>query len=211
MTEVELAQKFINYLSDQYEIYKEVPAGGIIDIVAVSGIIKIGVEVKTSLNFDVLEQAFSNKRFCHYSYAAVPFSPNRSFSLKICEDYGIGLLTWNKRDWKGSGIKEDVKPKFNRSVRTLKLEEWMKRSVAGSQNDRMTAFKVTIENMANHILRYPGCSLSDCLKEVDYHWNTFSSAKSCAYQWIRNGVIKEFTLIDNKLQLTEYGKTKYSR
>ncbi len=60
MTEAELAQKFVEYLQDQYELYFEVEG---VDIVAKNGHILIAVEVKTSLNFRVIEQAYKSKVF----------------------------------------------------------------------------------------------------------------------------------------------------
>ena len=199
MKETELAEKFIEYFSD-FEVFKEVPANGIIDFVVKNNIITMAVEVKLSLNFNVIEQAEKNKYYCDYSYIAVPRPKKESFAYRICAILGIGVLVYD--NW---SISETVKPiKNKRSMfYKLKLEDYMKRSIAGSQNDRMTPFKVTIERMVKYISRHPGCTLKECLNNVDFHWSNLTSAKGCVYQWLDKGVIKEFYIENSKLYLSE--------
>ena len=198
MTEIELAEKFIAFFGPEYEIYKEVPGYGIIDIVAKSGPITIAVEVKVRLDFRVIEQAKNNMQYCTYSYIAVPASVRKSFGYQICRDYGIGVLSCRE-----SCINEEVIPKINRKRKyyLLHLEEYMKRSVAGSRNDRITAFKATIERMTLYIKQHPGCTLKECLEKIDFHWGNIYSAKGSVYQWIRRGIITEFKLENGKLIL----------
>lgn len=205
MKETELAEKFIEYFGDA-EIYKEVPGSGIIDFIVVMKPIIISVEVKLSLNFDVIWQAYKNIAYANYSYIAVPYTHKKSFAYKVCRDYGIGVLTYNKNSL-SENIHESVKPRLNRSIYKLKLKPYMMRSVAGSQNERMTPFKNTIENMVTYIRRHPDCSLSDCLNNIEYHWGSFSGAKSCVYAWIRDGVIKEFRIENGKLFLNQKNST----
>jgi hypothetical protein len=202
MKETELAEKFIAYFSD-FEIYKEVPAAGIIDFIVKNGIISMAVEVKLSLNFEVIEQANRNKYYCDYSYIAVPMPKKKGFAFDICAMLGIGVLTYDV-----FGVKEIVKPTRNRRHKfyAIELKDYMKRSVAGSQNDRMTPFKATIENMVRYIEMYPGCTLKQCLENVDFHWSNISSAKACVYKWITEGVIKEFRIENNVLILNDYSK-----
>ena len=199
MKETELAEKFINYFCD-FEVFKEVPANGIIDFVVKNGIVIMAVEVKLSLNFEVIEQANKNKSYCDYSYIAVPRPKKESFAYDICKMLGIGVLVYD--DW---AINETVKPLKNKRHKfyKLKLENYMKRSVAGSQNDRITPFKATIERMVIYISRHPGCTLNECLNNIDFHWSNLTSAKACVYQWIKKGIIKEFKIEKNVLILNE--------
>lgn len=192
MKETELAKYFIDYLSD-YDIYQEVPASGIIDIVAKKGNIITAIEVKKSLNFNVFEQAFNNKRNAHYSYVAVPYARRSSFTINLFKSYGIGILIYNQYGY-DCKIKEIVKPTFNRKILKIKLEEWMKKSVAGSKNDRMTAFKNSIFEIKEQIEKRGGkCLISDILNSrCHYHWASFSSAKSSIIEMCNRGVIKEF-------------------
>lgn len=91
MKETFLAQKFADYLSC-YDLYFEVDYHRCIDIVAIDGKYSIAVEVKTTFNFKVLEQAIYNARNLSFSYIAVPKTKDdMEFQKKLCADYGIGL------------------------------------------------------------------------------------------------------------------------
>ena len=189
--ESDIALPFISFFEDDgYEIYKEVQAGGIIDFVAVKGKIKVGVEVKTSFSFAVMEQAHRNKAWCHYCYVAVPRGKwgVDGFKRGLCEHLGIGVLTLNK--W--GKVQEEVWAHVNRPLLDLKLFDYQKQSVAGSQNDRMTHFKATIEELKQYVVKHPGCTFNECFRELNYmHYNytTPSSAKSCIANYIREGIV----------------------
>lgn len=202
MRETELAEKFIQYFSEGYEIFKEVPSSGIIDFVARSGKTLIAVEVKTRLSFEVIEQAQKNRFSCDYSFIAVPHPKRTHYGYTICSMLGIGVLTYHE---KYNSVYEQVKAKPQKVPHYMRpvLQEFMKKSVAGSQNDRQTAFKNTINAMSTYIKRHPGCTLKECLSNVNYHWSNMSSAKGCVYRWIKEGVIKDFRLEDGRLFLTE--------
>lgn len=207
MTEIELAKEFIAYF-DKYEIYQEVPAYGIIDFVAKQGAITIAVEVKKSLNFDVIKQADGNKNYCTYSYVAVQRPKKQHFGYQICRDYGIGIIAYQEisfGEFDSQYIEEIVKPKMNRKApaHLLNLKDYMKKSVAGSKNDRMTAFKNSIDSMVKYIKRHDGCTLNECLNSFEFHWGNMTSAKSSIYQWIRQGIITEFYLENSKLHIRE--------
>jgi hypothetical protein len=139
MKESDLALKFIEFFNEGYEIYNEVSAGGsTVDFVAYSHPIKIGVEVKLTFSLKVIEQAFYNKNYFNYVYVAVPKGKHRHFVYMICEKLNVGVLEY---DEKRKFVYEAIKPKINRKVSHVKLEDYMKRSVAGSQSDRITAFR----------------------------------------------------------------------
>lgn len=205
--ESDLALKFIAYFSDGYDVYKEVPCGGIIDFVAVCGKVRTSVEVKTSFSFKVIEQALANTHHCHYSYVAVPIESRykHDFQIKLCEMLGVGVLAINKR----GDVKEVAKAKLHRTVKNyIKLHDWMKESVAGSQSDRMTAFKNTVREITNQLRHQDGQHIDAVLSKVKHHWATLTSAKSCIYQWCRSGVIKEFRLEKGKLYIINQDKQK---
>lgn len=203
MKESELALKFIEFFNDQYEVYKEVPvAGSIVDFVAATDLIKIAVEVKLEFGLKVIEQAFYHRTYFNYSYVAVPKAKrghSRHFIYKICRDLEIGVLEYNEIS---DEILEAVKPKLNRRKSKVKLLDYMKESVAGSQYDRITAFSNTIREIVNYLKRrQDGEKMDVVLNSVNFHWNTLSSAKSCIYQWCRKGVITEFRLENGRLYL----------
>jgi len=209
MKETDLALKFIDYFNDTYEVYKEVPTGyGTIDMVAVSGNIRIGVEVKLMLNFKVIEQAYYNKLYFHYTYVAVPKGKQRHFVYMICRQLNIGVLEYNE---KTGEIVEEVSPKLNRKAVKIEFKDYMKQSVAGSQNDRITAFRNTINCIVKSLHRHDGREMKEVLESVTYHWNKLSTAKASLHKWCTKGVIKEFTIKDGKLYLTDYGREYYKK
>lgn len=190
MKEFELADKFIEYFNDGYEVYKEVPAMGIIDIVAKSGPIIIAVEVKMNMNLAVIEQAWNNRIYANYSYVAIPQPQKRNFGYDVCNWHGIGVLEWSNV----GGVVQSARATFNRKIYPPKLADYMKLSVAGSKNDRVTAFKNTINNIVSYLERHNGAKLGDTLKIIEHHWGSFNGAKSCVYHWVKTGVIKEFSI-----------------
>ena len=207
MKESELAQKFIDYFSEGYEIFKEVPGRGIIDIVLRNEDTLTAIEVKNKLSFDVIEQAAGNLPYVNFSYVAVPRPRGMTFAMQVCHKYGIGVLTYENIVFDG-GIHEWIAPERHEIVNGFQLElaDWMKKSVAGSQNERMTSFKYTIENICRYLERNDGAKLQESLENVIFHWSNITCAKSAVYQWIKKGVIKEFELRDGHLFLTEAGK-----
>lgn len=207
MNEIELAEKFIAYFGG-YEIYQEVPALGIIDFVAVAGNIRTAVEVKTTFNWKVFEQAVRNKNYAHYSYVAVPHNKDAHFRERLCKDYGIGLLyfspkpEWVKNIEDYNFISEAVAPRINRSIAKVKLREYMKDSVAGSQNQRITAFGNTINAFKIFLQRNGGkVSIKRVIEDVAHHYGSNTSAKQCIINLCRSGVIKDFNYEDGFLIL----------
>jgi len=209
MKETELAKYFIEYLSC-YDLYFEVGAlSGCVDIVAVNNKIMMAYEVKTSFNFKVIEQAIGNKLAFHYSYVCVPYHKDNYFQIKICQDYGIGVLVFNQYGMRNHHweITEKVPPRFNRKAITKhnRLHEYQKRSIAGcaSSGDRITPFKITVENMLRYVRLHPGCSMKEMMSGISHHYSSDKAAASTAAQWLRNGVIKGIEIKDRKLYLEE--------
>ena len=101
-------------------------------------------------------------------------------------------------------VYEKVKPKMYRKANIIRsrLKDYMKESIAGSQHDRITAFRNTINEMIKYINRHPNCSLHECLENIDFHWHTINAAKGSVYQWIKKGIITEFKVENHKLILT---------
>ena len=206
MKETELAQDIITYF-DKFDLYFEIWD---VDIIAKSGNIITGVETKTTLNFKVIEQAFRNKSYCHYSYIAVPFAKNRSFQYQICKDYGIGILeaTYSEFNGKLCDIRERVKPKLNRMAVTknLPLTDESKKSIPGASGKAgttITAFKITVQNMEYYIARHPGCTFKELFNNIDHHYSSFSSARGSIYEWMRRGIIDTIYSSNGKLYLHE--------
>lgn len=200
MKESELANFFTTYFEKNgYEVFSEVRAASTIDFVAKKDNITVGVEVKMTLNFAVLGQAYYNRNHFDYIYVAVPYK-KRDFSFEICKHYGFGLLLYHGR----MGVYEAIEPKLNEDPKhkgKVKLKEYHKLSVAGSQNDRMTEYKWTIMLITNFLKENDGSRLDEVLNKVPFHWKTKATAMSCIRKYIAKGVIKEFKLEKGKLYL----------
>jgi len=204
MKETELAQHFVNYLSS-FDLYFEVDYYRSVDIVAVADNYAAAIEVKTSFNFKVLEQAISNAKYFHYSYIAVPYFGGSSFQQQLCKDYGIGLLVYFHFE---NIVREVVKPKLNRHADLTKLKrrvcERNKLSLPGSKSGDstvITAFGVTVDSLTRYVTRHPNCTLKDAVEKINHHYDTNQLARSNLAQWIRNGVIKNIKLEKGTLKL----------
>jgi hypothetical protein len=160
----------------------EVP-GGIVDIVAVYGRARTAIEVKNSCSMAVIGQAHKNLSYFHYSYIAIPTTPN-CFQKMICSNYGIGILRYDGM------IHEDVKPDFRRRVIDIKLHDYQKLSVAGSQNQRETAFSNSVRQIKQTLARGPMPLKELFTKAQKYHWASLYSARNCFVDLVGRGIIK---------------------
>ncbi|MDR0430605.1 MAG: hypothetical protein LBH58_09045 [Tannerellaceae bacterium] len=207
MTEIELAQKFVEYLCDIYDLYYEVRN---VDIVGKAGSIVIKVEVKKYLNFKVIEQAHRNIRSCHYSYIAVPWSSarNNSFGLTICERFGIGALIYNDiLQEHCPPVGEYVKPHFNRGAnvsfaKKLNADSPFKKATPGAKSgETVTAFSCMADEARRYVRMYPGCTIKKIFESVKHHYSSMTSARSCLIQHIDSGVIKGVRREKDKLYI----------
>lgn len=202
MTEAELATHFLSYFGD-WDVYQEVPANGVIDIVAVKDKIRVAVEVKKSLNFEVIEQGRKNTSYAHYSYIAVPHSKSLQYrtgiQIQICKSMGIGILAYLANGWNTKDeVREVLAPRLNRRIIKVSLEDWMKRSVAGSQNDRMTGFKFFREELLKAVRRNNGIDAKDLFKKLPSHYTSLSVFKRCVHAHVIRGVISGIEFLDGK-------------
>ena len=208
MKETELAKHFIKYLSC-YDLYFEIPRLNV-DIVAKHGALLMAFEVKTALNFRVIEQALDNMYYFNYSYICVPQS-HQGMALRICQDYGIGVLMVHViGDYVWGDVYERVKPRFNRSSYKLRrfvaLPEFSKQSIAGAagcDGTTVTPFKNTVNSITKYLERHNGASFKEVYENTEVHYSTLSAAKSSLYTWIRSGVIKDFYFDNGKLYLSQ--------
>ena len=206
MTEIELAKKFIDYLSC-YDLYFEVDYGRCVDIVGISNNKSISVEVKTSFNFKVLEQAIDNKPKFSYSYIAVPFFKDSFFQQSLCKDYGIGLLVYKEHAYHEEDIvAQIVAPKLNRNANIEKLlgrlHDWNKKSLAGSRSGdstKITAFGVTVSNLKRYVQRHEGCLIKEAITGISHHYRSDELARSSIYVYINSGVIKDLYIEKKKI------------
>lgn len=213
MTEADLALKFIEYFED-FDIYKEVPGGGgVIDIVGVKASIRVGIEVKVQLSFEVIWQAFQARTQVHYAYAAAPVKHLHPAQKALCLHLGIGVLAYRELKTSIGGfnrnnehklptyqIEELVKPKLNRRPCKITLHDYMKRSQAGSQSNRMTAFGYFVECFTTIIAKHPeGITVQEIWDKLEFrHYRNISLFRNESVKWVNKGVIKNIEFYKGK-------------
>ena len=120
-----------------------------------------------------------------------------SFAETVCRKYGVGVLVWSE----SKGVIETVKPDFNSCPEPLVLKAYMKESVAGSPNDRVTAFKNTVNEIVAYLEKNDGDSVTNVLNAVEHHWKSAGVARASIEKWCRAKVIKDFRFENKRLYL----------
>jgi hypothetical protein len=198
--ETELAKIVVDKLHDwHWEVYQEVIySQGRADIIAVNGNIRWGIECKTSLGLAVLEQAVNLKNYCHYVSVACP--PGTRFAEMICRHFNIGILEVCHIQ---EDCKERFKPHLNRRTLNLSLHEEQKTycEAGSNQGGHWTRFKGTKDHLIRYVAQHPGAQFSDVIKQIDHHYSSLSTAKSCLRGFIGTSVIPELRteIVDRKL------------
>lgn len=196
MTERDLAQKFVEYLKDSYDLFFEFMD---IDIYGKAKNHTVGIEVKTSLNFKVIQQAYQNIDCCNYSYVAVPKPKEIHFGFEFCKMLGIGVLVYSEEY---NSVYEKVKPKLNRHARKLNPSEVYKKAIPGTKSGEhgiKSPFQISVENIEIYVKRHEGCTIKEAIENTTWHWSNMSSAKSCVANYIKSGVINSIELKNGKL------------
>jgi hypothetical protein len=210
VTEADLAKKIITYLQGfQWEVFQEVTCyGGVADIVARQhGIVWI-IETKTSLTWELLEQAHDRLHTAHYVSVGVPCLPKagRHFASRVLRESGIGLITLGHSrhhiEVDGEDICEPIAPRLSRHVSTRVMIQWMKDlreklcdkhneyGVAGAAgSSRWTPFKKTCEEIRRYAARHPGCTMKELVDGIEHHYSSKSSARSVLPKWIQAGKV----------------------
>lgn len=188
MKESDLAQRFVNHLKSDYDLYFEFMD---IDIYGKAINHTIGVEVKTSLNFKVIQQAYFNIICCNYSYIAIPEPKEIHFGFEICKMLGIGVLLYSE---KYNQVTQRIAPKLNRHVRKIETPPIIhKEAIPGTKSGEhgiKSPFGISVSNIERYIKHHEGCTIKEAIENTLWHWSSMSSAKSCMVKYIKNGVIK---------------------
>jgi hypothetical protein len=156
----------------------------------------------------VFDQALTNHQFYNYSYIGVPEFNDWSIQRRLCTDYGIGLLIYDSK--KGyNDVREIVQPKFTRykgSKIIERLTGYNKLSKPGARSgdgNKVTAFRVTLENIINYVRHHPGCTIKEMTEAISHHYNCNKAACNNVYGWIYKGVITDVIYRDRKLFLSK--------
>jgi hypothetical protein len=217
--EQKYAQAVVEWLTaGGWEVYQEVVTYcGRCDIVATKGPIRWAIEVKTSLNLAVLDQARQNVAWFHHSSIAVPAPARNLYSTprtwELAHDYatrmGFGVIRIVLAEAKGytipreQVIKQDVLPRLNRRPGEVKLHEEQKTwcAAGSSGGGHFTRFQQTVQRLTWHVRRNPGVALKEAIKGTDHHYASVASATGAISKMIRGGVIEGLRLDNGKLYL----------
>jgi hypothetical protein len=199
--EADLARKVVSWLQDyQWEVYQEVQVASydrIADIVATQGPLLWVIECKTSLGLSVMEQAYYWLGHANYISVAVPSRNNYSregyFVTRLLTGLGIGSIcvrsSGDQPVFQGEA-KQRLFRKTSHLLRNALVEAHKSFAEAGNAHGRRwSPFKETCAKIYAYVKQHPGCSIGDVVKNIETHYHTPSTAKSCLSKWINQGIV----------------------
>lgn len=213
--ETDLFPPVKKWLEDKgFKVYSEVSpkrCNARADIVAIQDKITVVVELKTSLNLDLMEQCVAWKHRAHYIYAAVPKPKEfNQYSLSLLRQEGIGLLpvefNYNGVGWcKESAL---IVPKLHRKISPI-LYDWLgkhqeqyeKSEVQGGNygGGYLTPYTLTINKVKDFLISWSNSgkwiSMDAILKHCETHYSTPRPSLNKALreyekEWCETSVIK---------------------
>lgn len=198
VVETEIARAVVDMLREwQWEVYQEVIGPyGRCDIVAKRGNILWGIEAKVNFGLTVLEQAAHWRGYVNYVSVAVKSAPG-NFGREIARGMGIGIMSYGYEE-----IREVEKPHLMRRIHPLKLYEEQKTfcEAGSSCGGHWTDFKRTARNLTDAVNRKPGIQFNELIKNLDHHYSSFGTAKSCLRGFIGTVIPDiEIRMVENRL------------
>ncbi len=210
LPEAKVAAAVVKWLRERgWQVYQEVAAGPIADIVATQqhgkALIAWIIECKVQLGLAVIDQALHWKLYgmAHFVSVATPRANSRAPRHAInalLVDNGIGQLEVEP-SWSGDGhVLERLEPAFFRGVgrsgnsirdiRTYLREEQKTHVAAGTANGgHWSDFKDTCQKVSRYVHEHPGTTLKALLDAVDTHYASKASARSTLAHWIEKGKV----------------------
>lgn len=211
MSEQEWCTEVVAQLKTEgWEVYQEVETPtGRPDVVAVRNGIRWAIEVKTSMNLAVMDQARDNLAYFHYSSMAVPRPKGGRVprSWRFVEEcgavWGFGVLELLPAvEWRQAfSMRCKQRGRLNRKPLPVKLWEQQKTEVEAGSNrgGHWTDFKFTVRQLEHAARQTPGILLREAVKSIEHHYGNEPSAVGCISRYIRTGVIKSISLQNGRL------------
>lgn len=189
-----------------YEVFKEVGFGGgsmRADIYCKKGDETIAIEVKTSLNLKVLDQAYGWREYANKVYFAVPSRSHQRFNITkaICEAFGIGMfdIYLYNHHRVNSEVRERLPAAINSEPKHPPLYEEQKDSIAGTHTgDFVTPFKITCNRLIEHVKANGPMLLINAMREIDHHYSNDTSGTAGIRKMIKWGVITDVEIFKEK-------------
>lgn len=200
ISEEELCKRFISAFPKPDSLYYEVECyGGVADMVFVEKPVTVIYEAKTSFSTKLLLQCIDRRNAANYVIAVIPGGRFDHQMKRLFSDYGIGVISvetinsYNKPA--RYGLREDLSPKMFRATYPLKVKDFHKTNIPGTQHGRTTGFGNMVNEVVAEIKRSKNqkISLEDGLGCQGYY-KTLKQFKGNIYQWCRTGIIKDFYL-----------------
>ena len=197
--ETDVARPIVGWLEDlQWDVYQEVALGARADIVALQGPLIWVIEVKTTLTFDVVEQAHNWLDHAHYVSIAVPWArTHRNMAQRVCRMLGIGMLEID-RPGRG-GVHTRVPAKLGRSrvhklyakrLREACRPECKTWGEAGNaRSEFFSPFKGTCRAIVEHLTKNGPTPIKDLVKGIEHHYATDASARGSIPRWVMDGKV----------------------
>ncbi len=208
-SESDLGARVVAYMRDLgWDVWQEVKPNRHtdhrVDAVGKRGDLVWAVEIKTSLGFRVVEQAHGWIGAANYVSVAAP-RPSSDFAIKVCTDYGIGVLC---AGWVGA-VAEAVAPKLWRKrtetlARCLTAERRIVGEAGSAGGEYWTPFRKTCRAVCEAVRARPGETLREIVASVATHYRTPGTARSSLAKWIEQGAlagVRSEVGTDRKLRL----------
>lgn len=195
-TEAQIAKAVIEWLHP-FEVWQEVEVDfGRCDIVADVGGYAWVIETKTSFSLSLLEQAIARVRSGAKRVSVAIPKPKREinwFGVRICRDYGIGLITVDRARTPQFACREVEKPRFFRSKRpdplALCKPEHKTFADAGTNGSWFTPFKATVAAAEQLLSDGQSRTIQELVSGIAHHYKSDTRAIASLRRWIDNGVI----------------------
>lgn len=191
------------------EVYGEVLN---VDVLGLNGPVNVIVEMKTSLNFKLLDQIIDRKSLGQYAYIAIPKRKTHTphFVQRLLKENKIGLIEVEECNWSKELIGRIVIPaRFNRvankrSVELIRsrIRDYHETQIGGKKSgETMTDYKATIEKVKRYLTMNRRGEWTKIDKILEYCETHYSSPKPSLSKALREFEHEwcEVTKIKNKL------------
>lgn len=206
MKETELYEPVKQLLQEKLgcsDVYGEI--GGY-DVVGFRGPADVVVEMKTTLNFKVIEQAYSALQSGHFIYIAVPAvkSSHHFIYYSFLKPYGIGLIYvkpnhYSEKQWRRyfhvpypaylaevayDAAFNHIAGKYSRKLKSHSflresVKEWSNRNIGGSKGGEVvTDYSVMIEAVQAYLKENGWTPLSELLANVPIVCEHYANPKA---------------------------------
>lgn len=194
MKETELAEAVIAWLESQHwDVYQEVQAyaySGICDIIATKGFLVWAIECKTTLSWNVIEQARLWRT--HFRSIAIPKAKARTKGRRtayhVCHNFfKLGIIEVSNYfgdqldvyELKSAPLMREYHEPSKRILNILRPEHKTHAKAGSVRKGHFTPYKDTMLQVKRFIIKHPGCTLKEIMDETGKgHYAHMKSARA---------------------------------